>query len=261
MTWGVLYGIGLGPGDPELLTLKALRLLSRLPVIFYPAYGDSPGGYALSILQQAFAQSDLDWGRQQPGQGGQVTMGQGPSLMARCRPLATPMARGAEVERPHWDAAAQVVGQVLQRGQNAAFITEGDPLLYSTFIHLCEALAAQFPAAPVEVIPGVSSVTAAAARARFPLARADDRVAVIPATYDPDQLGHVLATFDTVVLMKVSRVLDRLIDILAAQGLVQNAVLVERCGTPEERIVRELVSLRGQRVHYFSLILVRNQQA
>jgi precorrin-2/cobalt-factor-2 C20-methyltransferase len=170
------------------------------------------------------------------------------------------MTRGAEIERPHWVAAAQIVGQVLQRGQDAAFITEGDPLLYSTFIYLQEALAVHFPGAPVEVIPGVSSVTAAAARAGFPLARADDRVAVIPATYDPDHLAHLVAAFDTVVLLKVSRVLDRLIDILEAQGLAQNAVLVERCGTPEERIVRQLVSLRGQRVHYFSLILVRHQQ-
>lgn len=260
MNWGVLYGIGLGPGDPELLTLKALRVLTRVPVIFYPAYGESPHGFALNILRQAFAQQEIDGASQWPSQGGQATAVDDPSLMARCRPLSTPMARGAEVERPHWAAAAQIIGHVLQRGQDAAFITEGDPLLYSTFIHLREALAAECPEAAVQVIPGVSSVMAAAARAEFPLARADERVAVLPATYDPDQLARVLATFDTVVLLKVSRVLDRLIDILAAQGLVQNAVLVERCGTPEERIIRELASLRGQRVHYFSLILVRNRQ-
>jgi precorrin-2/cobalt-factor-2 C20-methyltransferase len=103
-------------------------------------------------------------------------------------------------------------------------------------------------------------VTAAAARALFPLAGMDERVGVIPATYDPEVLTRLLDTCDTVVLLKVSRVLDRVLDILEARGLLSQAVLVERCGTPSERIVRDLLSLRGQRVSYFSLLLVRNHQ-
>jgi precorrin-2/cobalt-factor-2 C20-methyltransferase len=261
MSWGILYGVGLGPGDPELMTLKACRVLTRVPVIFYPAYDENTDHVALRILQQALTQQDAWWGSRESGQGGQGAAAPGASLLARCRPLSTAMARGAHVQRPHWDEAAQVVGHVLQGGQDAAFITEGDPLLYSTFIHLREALAAHCPEAPVEVIPGVSSVTAAAARAGFALARADERVAVIPATYDPDDLARTIVAFDTVILLKVSRVLDRLIDILTARDLLHNAVLVERCGMPEERIVRDLASLRGQRVSYFSVILVRHSCA
>jgi precorrin-2/cobalt-factor-2 C20-methyltransferase len=248
VTWGVLYGIGVGPGDPELLTLKAFRLLARVPVIFYPASGNGVDGFALDILRRVFA---AEPGREEVAQ---------QLLAERIRPLVTTMPRGADVDRPHWDEAAAIVGQVLQSGQDAAFITEGDPLLYSTFMHLRVALAERFPAAEVEVIPGVSSVTAAAARALFPLAGLDERVGVIPATYDPDVLGRMLDTCDTVVLLKVSRVLDRVLDILDGRGLLSNAVFVERCGTPSERIVRDLTSLRGQRVSYFSLLLVRSRQ-
>jgi precorrin-2/cobalt-factor-2 C20-methyltransferase len=248
VTWGVLYGIGVGPGDPELLTLKGLRVLARVPVIFYPAAGERGDGFALDILRQAFETAV-----------GVAERADRP-LSERVRPLMTTMAHGADIERPHWDEAATVVGQVLESGQDAAFITEGDPLLYSTFIHLRLALSERFPEAPVEVIPGISSVTAAAARALFPLAGMDERVGVIPATYDPEVLVRLLDTCDTVVLLKVSRVLDRVLDILDARGLLPDTVFVERCGTPEERIVRDLVSLRGQRVSYFSLLLVRNHQ-
>jgi precorrin-2/cobalt-factor-2 C20-methyltransferase len=223
-------------------------VLARVPVIFYPAFGDGADSFALDILRRVFTT--------QPGYEEVAQR----LLTERVRPLLTTMARGADAERPHWDEAATMVGQVLQSGQDAAFITEGDPLLYSTFMHLRVALAERFPQAPVEVIPGVSSVTAAAARALFPLAGMDERLGVMPATYDPDAFERMLETCDTIVLLKVSRVLDRLLDILAARGLLEHAVLVERCGTPGERIVREITSLRGQQVSYFSLLLVRNQQ-
>jgi precorrin-2/cobalt-factor-2 C20-methyltransferase len=222
--------------------------LARVPVIFYPAAGDRVDGFALDILRRVY---DTAWGRS--------ALADRP-LLERVRPLVTTMPRGAEADRPHWDEAALTVGRVLQCGQDAAFITEGDPLLYSTFMHLCVALAERFPEAAVEIIPGISSVTAAAARAVFPLAAMDECVGVIPATYDPDALARMLDTCDTVVLLKVSRVLDRVLDILEARGLLPQAVFIERCGTPSERIVRDLTSLRGQQVSYFSLLLVRNHQ-
>lgn len=249
MGWGTLYGIGLGPGDAELLTLKAFRVLSQVPVIFYPSCGGREGGFALDILQRAFERVPM------LGQDGAPARGD--AIHERCRPLSTSMPRGADAERPHWTAAAEIVADVLRSGQDAAFITEGDPLLYSTFIHLQTALAERCPEARVEIIPGVSSITAAAARTAFPLAIGDERIAVLPATYDPDALERLLDTFDSVVLLKVSRVLDRVLTILERRRWVANAVFVERCGTPGERIVTDVASLRGQRVDYFSLLLVR----
>jgi precorrin-2/cobalt-factor-2 C20-methyltransferase len=256
VSWGTFYGIGMGPGDPELLTRKAYRLLATVPVIFYPSCGGKADGFALDILQRVFAEEN----------GGAANEGMAfksgctsSSVLERCRPLSTTMVRGADTTRPHWAAAAEIVAAVLQNGQDAAFITEGDPSLYSTFVYLQMALAERFPPARVEVVSGISSVSAAAARTLFPLALGEERIAVLPATYDPIFLEHAVEVFDTVVLLKVSRVLDRLLTILEQRGLLDDAVFVERCGTPHERIVRDVSSLRGQRVHYFSLLLVRKE--
>jgi precorrin-2/cobalt-factor-2 C20-methyltransferase len=254
VSWGTLYGIGLGPGDPELLIRKAYRILSTVPVIFYPSCGGKAEGFALDILQRAFADEKAPEGM---GAGGTPGPTRARPVLERCRPLSTTMPRGGGIERPHWEQAAETVAEVLQRGLDAAFITEGDPSLYSTFVYLQTALAARLPGVTVEIVPGVSSVTAAAARAAFPLALADERLAILPATYDPQFLEQALEGFDTVVLLKVNRVIDQLLPILEARGLLDRAVLVERCGTPRERVVRDVKSLRGQRLDYFSLLLVR----
>lgn len=254
MSWGTFYGIGMGPGDPELLTRKAFRLLATVPVIFYPSCGGKADGFALDILQRVFAEEDESTVNEGMGFKPAPTKG---SVLKRCRPLSTTMARGADTTRPHWADAAETVAAVLQKGQDAAFITEGDPSLYSTFGYLQMALTERFPQAHVEVVSGISSVSAAAARTVFPLALGEERIAVLPATYDPAFLEHAVEMFDTVVLLKVNRVLDQLITILEQRGLLNGAVFVERCGTSRERIVRDVSSLRGQHVHYFSLLLVR----
>ena len=256
MSWGTFYGIGMGPGDPELLTRKAFRLLNTVPVIFYPSCGGKADGFALDILQGVFAEEDA--GTTNGGTGSPPTP-HGSSVLARCRPLSTTMVRGADTARPHWVDAAEQVVEVLQNGQDAAFITEGDPALYSTFVYLQVALAERFPEARIEIVPGVSSISAAAARTLFPLALGEERIAILPATYDPMFLERALEIFDTIVLLKVNRVLDQLIAILERHGLLDEAVLVERCGTSRERIVRDVSSLRGQRMNYFSLLLVRKE--
>jgi precorrin-2/cobalt-factor-2 C20-methyltransferase len=254
VSWGTFYGIGMGPGDPELLTRKAYRLLATVPVIFYPSCGGKADGFALDILQRVFAEDDE---RKVNGRGDFKPAIPASSVLERCRPLSTTMVRGADTTRPHWVDAAETVAAVLRNGQDAAFITEGDASMYSTFVYLQMALAERFPQVRIEVVSGISSVSAAAARTVFPLALGEERIAVLPATYDPTFLDHAVEMFETVVLLKVNRVLDQLITILERRGLLDGAVFVERCGTPYERIVRDVSSLRGQRVHYFSLLLVR----
>lgn len=256
VSWGTFYGIGMGPGDPELLTRKAFRLLNTVPVIFYPSCGGKADGFALDILQGVFAEGN---GGAANGGMDLPSMVQGSSVLARCQPLSTTMVRGADTVRPHWADAAEHVAAVLRNGQDAAFITEGDPALYSTFVYLQVALAERFPEARIEIVPGVSSISAAAARTLFPLALGEERIAILPATYDPMFLERALEIFDTIVLLKVNRVLDQLIAILERHGLLREAVLVERCGTPRERVVRDIGSLRGQRMNYFSLLLVRKE--
>ena len=207
----VLYGVGVGPGDPELLTLKAVRILGRVPVVFHPAAGGEGEGVALGIVRGVL----------------------GPK--------------------------ARIVASVLAAGGEGAFVTEGDPLLYSTFQHLLAALPEEAPEVRIEVVPGVSAMTAAAAAARFPLVRGAERLAVLPASRvladDPSMLLRVLEEYDAVVLLKVARVFDRVLPVL--QQARCEAVLVERCGMPGERIVDDPASLAGERLDYFSLLLVR----
>jgi precorrin-2/cobalt-factor-2 C20-methyltransferase len=139
-----------------------------------------------------------------------------------------------------------------------AFLTEGDPLIHSTFIYVLRHLPQDLP---VEIIPGVSSITTAAAQAKMPLVSADQRLAVLPATFENlDRLRQTLRNFDTVVLLKVHRVLDQLIDLLDELELSEQAVLVERASHESGRVVRDMRTLRGESVHYLSLLIVRGNR-
>jgi precorrin-2/cobalt-factor-2 C20-methyltransferase len=172
--------------------------------------------------------------------------------------LVFPMRSDPEVLRPHWERAAARLTEHLLEGRDVAFLCEGDPFTYGTFIHVFGRIAQDHPEVPVEVVPGVSALNAAAAATLTPLARADDRVAVLPATYGVDVVGPLLERFDTVVLLKVKPVIDPLVDLLDKQGLLPHAVFVSRVGTAQEEIVRDVASLKGRKLEYLSLVLVRN---
>lgn len=232
--WGTLYGVGLGPGDPELLTLKARRIIRAVPTLVVPVRRLGEPSFAWSIAE--------------------------PHLRSRRQRviwLPFPQDSGDPVLEAQWDRNGAEVARALARGRDAAFLTEGDPLFYSTFVHLAARLTARWPEVRVEVVPGVTSMTAAAAAAGEPLVVRGDRLAVLPAVYDLAALERVLREFDTVVLLKVNRVLDRLVTTLERLGLAERAVLVERCGRPEQRVVRGLQAALERDVDYFSLVIVR----
>ncbi|MFQ5894946.1 MAG: precorrin-2 C(20)-methyltransferase [Nitrospinota bacterium] len=228
-----LYGVGVGPGDPELLTLKAARILREVPVIAYPACAPGASSYAYQIVERL-----LDPARQRP-------LG-----------LVFPMTKDREELEVHWRASVEAVLAELRAGRDVAFITEGDPFFYSTFIHLWEIFRAHCPEVSVEVVPGVSSLTASSVAAELPLASQDERVAVLPATYEEKGLREALQRFDTVVLMKVSSSYDRVLDLLEETGLKDRAVFVKKVGAPDEEVVRDLESLRGKKLSYLSTLLV-----
>ena len=232
-SYGTLYGVGLGPGDPELVTLKARRIMRQVSTLLLPVRRDGDDGYAWSI-----AAPHLEPGRQE---------------IVR---LPFPQARGdSELDR-QWERHGDRVLGLLADGRDAAFLTEGDPLLYSTFTQLALRLRALAPELPIEIVPGVSSITASAAAAGEPLVARGGRLAVLPSVYGTDELRRVLAEFDTVVLLKVNRVLGEIVAVLEELDLVERALLVERCGRPEQRIVRGLAGF-AEPVDYFSLVIVR----
>ena len=231
---GTLYGVGLGPGDPELITVKALRILRSVPVVYVPVARAGADGLARSILSAHLT-------------------GPCPDLVE----LVFAMRSDRADQEQHWAAHARQIAEGLRAGRDAAFVTEGDQTLYSTFLHVAGAMAVELPEAHLVVVPGVSSVHAAAAAAGVTLADGDERLAVLPALYEGDDLARVLDSFDTVVLLKVAGAIDRVLDVLEEKGLVDRAVCVSRCGLPGEQIIHDVRTLRGARLDYFATLIVR----
>ena len=168
--------------------------------------------------------------------------------------LLFPMVKEVAAKRSYRQAAAQAIADKLEAGQDVAFLTEGDPLLHSTFIYVLQYLASAFA---VEVIPGVSSVMAAAAQAKLPLVNADQRLAIIPTTFENlEDLRQIFGDFDTVVLLKFHRLLEPLLDLLDELGLSHRTILVERASHPAGRVIRDADALRDVAIHYLSLLIV-----
>ena len=228
---GSLYGIGLGPGDPELITVKGLRLLRAADIVFLPTRRAGAPSYAGRI-----AAAYLDPARQ------------------TIVPLVYPAGRGAKATE-RWTANADEIAARLKGGRLGVFLTEGDPLFYSTFVHALVPLRERHAEIDVRVVPGVWSASAAAARLAQPLADGDERLAVLPATYALRDLPRTLACFDTVVLLKPAADVAALRAALAEAAAT--AVWVERVGRPEERIVHDLTALPDEPPDYFSLVIAR----
>ncbi len=229
-----IYAIGVGPGDPELLTKKAERILRSVPVICAPTAGPADSSYALSIIEPL-----LDLKRQE--------------VIIQVFPMRKDQAGLDEF----WQTAAAGVVERVRRGSDVAFITIGDPFIYSTFLYIYRILREKYPDIPVEVVPGVSSINAAAIAAGIPLGQASERIAIIPAAFEEKDLLKVLSDFDTVVLMKVSRVFDGIYALLKELGLEKKCAFISRVGTAEEEVVFDLESLLGRKLDYLSMLIVK----
>jgi precorrin-2/cobalt-factor-2 C20-methyltransferase len=229
-----IYAVGVGPGDPELLTRKAERIIRRTPVICTPTGQADAASYALSIVEEL-----LDRSRQE--------------IVVQL----FPMTKDEAALRDFWEKAAAEVLAKVDAGLDVAFITIGDPLLYSTFLYLYRIFRERRPDIPVEIIPGISSINAAAAAAGIPLGMAGERIAILPATYADAELRRTLSDFDTIVLMKVSRVFDKVYALLKELGLEQNGAFIRRVGSAQEEVVFDLASLVGRPLDYLSMLIVR----
>jgi precorrin-2/cobalt-factor-2 C20-methyltransferase len=225
--------VGVGPGDPDLVTLKAHQVLQRVPIICVPQSETSQDSYAFGIVR-----GFLDLKRQE--------------ILRISFP--TDDAQGAAKA---WRDGADAIAGRLQQGQDVAFITEGDPMLYSTFSYVLEHIRSVYPTIPVEIIPGVSSVMAAAASCGVPLVTHGQRLAILPAVYGIDDLREAIASYDTIVLMKVNRTLLQALASLERLGLAGKGIYVRRATTAREQVVRDLNQLSEEDLDYFSLLIIR----
>ncbi|MBF0631699.1 MAG: precorrin-2 C(20)-methyltransferase [Magnetococcales bacterium] len=232
---GMLVGVSLGPGDPELLTRAAWSALQTAQCWAWPVVRAGAESYALSILERT-------------------------TLIppARLLPLVFPMIRDRALLTHHWQQAARTVIEVMHQGVDVHFLVEGDASFYATYRHLERAARELDPDLISRVIPGVASPLAAAALSGRALCDGDETVAVIPATVGMEEITAILDRFEVVVLMKVKPVLQPVLQLLAQRHLLHKAVFVERAGSPEQRVVLDVASLVEREVHYLSLMIIHN---
>ncbi|MBM7068623.1 precorrin-2 C(20)-methyltransferase [Actibacterium sp. 188UL27-1] len=223
---GTLYGVGLGPGDPELMTLKAHRLICKARVIAYPTL-DGADSFARGIAADAI-----------------------PPDAQEIR-IDLPMTTARAPAQAAYDQAAQQISTILETGQDVVALCEGDPFFYGSFMYLHARLADRFT---VRIVPGVTSMTACAGRAGLPLASRNDVVSVIPAPLSEPELADRFARADTAVVMKLGRHLPKLRRVIDAAGLTDQALYVERASLPQERCLP--LAQAPEKAPYFSMILV-----
>ncbi|GFP34654.1 precorrin-2/cobalt-factor-2 C20-methyltransferase [Candidatus Hakubella thermalkaliphila] len=235
-TIGKFYGVGLGPGDPKLLTLKAKEILEKVDVIFVPKADREGNSRARSIVEAATA---------------------GPWNFVE---LIFPMAKDEKILGSYWKKAAGRIAEEVWIGKTVAFVTIGDPFIYSTYIYVLKTLRQNFPDIEVETIPGISAFNAAASLAQIPLVEGEERLAILPVTDDLRPLRETFKEFDTVVLMKVGSKLERVVRLLNELNLIKNAVLISHAGCPNEYIERDLSILSGKELGYLSVIIVKCRQ-
>ncbi|HEY1452138.1 MAG TPA: precorrin-2 C(20)-methyltransferase [Roseiarcus sp.] len=232
--FGRLYGVGIGPGDPELLTVKAIRVIAAAPVVAYFAKAGRRGN-ARAIVDCWLKPSHVEL------------------------PLHYPMTDESHFDDPPYrEALARfykectvAIAAHLEAGRDVALLSEGDPLLYGSFMHLFVRLRQGFA---VTIVPGVSSLCGAWGAAGVPMTWGDDALVVLPATLPLDELTRRLALADAAVIMKIGRNFARAREALVATGMAERAIYVERA-TMAGEVVAPLAEKQGDAAPYFSLIL------
>ena len=228
---GKLYGVGIGPGDPELLTLKAIRIIKESDVIAVP--GDNvKDTVAYKIVKGAYDRLDEK------------------ALI----PVSMPMIKDPVVLKENHRKGADQIEKYLSEGKNVAFLTLGDPTIYSTYMYVHKIISQR--GYETEIINGIPSFCAVAAKLNTDLTETSDELHVIPGTYNSDKMSDVLALHGTKVLMKSGKKLKQVRD-----GIIENdsdAVMIENCGMPDEKIYKNVQEIPEQ-AGYYTLIIVKDK--
>ncbi|WP_426416906.1 precorrin-2 C(20)-methyltransferase [Aestuariirhabdus sp. LZHN29] len=230
---GVFIGVGVGPGAPDLLTLRAVRAIASAELLIYI---QNPQGFSLSrhIAREALALPERN-----PQQ--------------RELPIVLNMSKDRQLINQQYDRAAQQIKDHLGEGYNAVFLCEGDPLFFGSFIYLQSRLQLTHRC---EVIPGITSVNAASAASGTPLALIDENLAVLSSRSTDREIEDALASFHSVALLKAGPQLPRLINLLERTGRTDDGIYLERIGHEDQRIEKNLRHMADTTGPYFSLLLI-----
>ena len=226
---GSLYGVGIGPGDPELLTMKAHRIITTVPVIAYPTMENG------KVLARAIVADFI-----------------------RPEQIEVPMPLPFSVERssqPYYDMAAEKIAEHLEVGRDVAVLCEGDPMLYGSFMYIFRRLADRFH---TEVIPGISSTFASAAMLGAPLTFRNDVLSIMPATLDADTLRDRLAVADAAIIIKLGRHFAKIKSILQELNLFERALYIERATLPNQ-VIKPIANVDPDNVTYWAIVMIPSQ--
>jgi len=230
---GTLYGLGVGPGDPGLLTLRALEILRRVPVIFAACSSKNDYSLALGVVS--------------------------PHLPPETKvvQLPFPMTRDEEERSAAWGENAERILEVVKAGLDAAFITIGDPLTYSTFGYMIRTLSRMEPGIRIVTVPGITAFQAAAARLNMLLAEDQEAVALVSGVSSLKKVKEASDWADTTVILKPYRRFNEILGALENGAPRPRLTLVSRVGLEGEKVEEDAWKLRGQRIDYLSLLLVK----
>lgn len=232
---GRFIGVGVGPGDPELITLKALRLIQSADVISYLANAEG-GSQAKSIACEAFV---------------------GVAHKQHEIAIVMPMSTDRQLANDAYDSGAKAIAHELSQGKDVVFLCEGDPLFFGSFAYLLERLEGRFACL---VIPGVSSINAASSALNHPLTVLKESLAVVSGRHSPEQIDSALEQHDSVVIMKAGRARPRILMALRKTNRIQDAKYLEYIGRDNERIVHDVSTLENGAGPYFSLFVVTKSE-
>ncbi|NLG33185.1 MAG: precorrin-2 C(20)-methyltransferase [Syntrophomonadaceae bacterium] len=235
MVPGKLYGIGVGTGDPELLTLKAKRILEELDCLIIPKSKEEKRSLAYSIVSQVV---NKQW---------------------EIIDLILPMTNDKDRLNYCWSQAASEILGILETGKDAGFTTLGDPSIFSTFGYILEQVKKLNPETQVEVIPGISAINSIAARIGQPLVQGEENLVIIPALKDI-HLEELNGIFDNLVLVKAGGQVERIIEWVDSQTKPLNTFLVSRCGFEDEVCTDNLKSIASRDLDYLSTVIIKSKK-
>lgn len=230
---GIFYGIGVGPGDPELLTVKAINAIREVDVIIAPKTEKKEDSVALSIARP-YLKRDVEIVKQ-----------------------VFPMVVNFEQSPEAWEQNKNEILALLQDGKKVAFLTLGDPMFYSTYIYVYRLL--ENEKYRIETIPGITAFCAIGSKLGYPLVEGNDILSIVPATADQEKIDRIMAVTDNVVMMKVYKNFPQIVDTLTENKMSKNAVMISRCGLPDEEIIHDLELSKAKKVNYLSTILARRK--
>jgi precorrin-2/cobalt-factor-2 C20-methyltransferase len=233
--------IGCGPGDPELLTIKAVGLIKNAEVVFAPTSKEGKPSIALSIVKKYINSS------------------------AKMVNLIFPMLKEKEVLKNYWKENAEKIANEVRAGKRVIYLTVGDPSIYSTWIYIYKELRRNHKDIEIDIVPGITSIFAFAAEAKIALVEGDETLAIVPACYDMDRVRRTSNVCDTVIFLKDGKYFDDVIDMLSDAGFVEDSIVaIAQDVAIEGEIMKmsRLADLRGRRgstEKYFSIMVAKKK--